>query len=290
MLRWLYIQLIWLHPAPFRWRFGDDMLDDFDRSTLRTKPRYFADAVASLARQWLLRPEFRPESMPVAADASLEILGVPLFQTIETYKPPPAALLQGGLLALLSISLVVLLVGKAGGVARPFLIGVHFSRPSLLPIDRNSMTGSDLNTTVKLGPDPFEAWLKLARPYFTSMPVLGALDADRDLTLSPWEIGNAPAALRKLDINYDGKLTPEECGLHIDPKSVPAALLAQLRQRFMSYHPVLAALDADHDGEISSWEIEHAARSLKKLDRNHDGYLTADELIPFEMAVHTGLR
>ncbi len=26
------------------------------------------------------------------------------------------------------------------------------------------MTGSDLNTTVKLGPDPFEAWLKLARP------------------------------------------------------------------------------------------------------------------------------
>ena len=24
MLRWLYIQLIRLHPAPFRWRFGDD--------------------------------------------------------------------------------------------------------------------------------------------------------------------------------------------------------------------------------------------------------------------------
>ncbi len=68
------------------------------------------------------------------------------------------------------------------------------------------------------------------------------------------------------------------------------ALLAQLRQRLMSYHPVLAALDADHDGEISAWEIEHAAQSLKKLDRNHDGYLTADELIPFEMAVHSGLR
>ncbi len=290
MLRWLYIQLIWLHPAPFRWRFGDDMLDDFDRSVLRAKPRYFADAVASLARQWLLRPEFRRESMPVAADASLEALGVPLFQTIETYKPHPAALFQGGLLAILSISVAVLLIGKAGGVARPFLIGVHSSRPSLLPIDRNSMTGSDLNTTVKLGPDPFEAWLKLARPYFTSMPVLRALDADRDLTLSPWEIGNAPAALRKLDIDYDGKLTPEECGLHIDPNSVPPPLLAQLRQRFMSNHPVLAALDADHDGEISAWEIEHAAQSLKKLDRNHDGYLTADELIPFEMAVHSGLR
>jgi hypothetical protein len=290
MLRWLYIQLIWLHPAPFRWRFGDDMLDDFDRSTLRAKPRYFADAVASLARQWLLRPEFRPESMPMAADASLETLGSPLFQIIETYKPSPAALFQGGLLAILSILAAVVLIGKGGGVRRPFLIGVHFSRPSLLPIDRNSMTGSDLNTMVKFGPDPYEAWLKLARPYFTSMPVLGALDADRDLTLSPWEISNAPAALRKLDINFDGKLTPEECGLHIDRNFVPPMPLAQLRQRFMSYHPVLATLDADHDGEISSWEIEHAAASLKKLDRNHDGYLTADELIPFEMAGHAGLR
>jgi EF hand len=295
MLRWLYIQLIWLHPAPFRWRFGDEMLDDFDRSTLRAKPRYFADAAASLARQWLLRPEFRPEPMPAAADASPETLGVPLFQTplfqtIGSYTPHPAALLQGGLLAILSISLAVLLIGKAGGVARTFLIGVHFSRPSLLPIDRNSMTGSDLNTTVNLGPDPSEAWLKLARPYFTSLTILRALDLDRDLTLSPWEIGNAPAALRKLDMNYDGKLTPEECGLHADPNSLPPALLAQLRQRFMSHHPVLAALDADHDGEISAWEIEHATQSLRKLDRDHDGYLTADELIPFEMAVHAGLR
>jgi Ca2+-binding EF-hand superfamily protein len=71
---------------------------------------------------------------------------------------------------------------------------------------------------------------------------------------------------------------------------VPPAVLAQRRRRFMSYHPLLAALDADHDGEISAWEIDHAARSLKKLDRDHDGYLTADELIPFEMAVHAGLR
>ncbi len=291
MLRWLYIQLIWLHPAPFRWRFGDDMLDDFDRTALRNEPRYFADAVASLARQWLLRTEFRrPEATAATAEASMQAAGVPLFQTIETYKPRPAALLHGGLLAILSILAAVILIGKGGGIAKPFLIGAHFSKPSLLPIDRNSMTGSDLSQTVQLGPDPFEAWLKLARPYFASMPVLGTLDADRDLTLSPWEISNAPAALRNLDINYDGKLTPEECGLHIDPNSVSPALLAQLRRRFMSYHPVLAALDADHDGEISSWEIDHAAAALKKLDRNHDGYLTADELVPFEMAVRAGLR
>jgi hypothetical protein len=288
MLRWLYIQLIWLHPAPFRWRFGDDMLDDFDRAALRDKPRYFADAAASLARQWLLRPEFqRPEA---TAEASPQAAGVPLFQTIETYKPRPAALLHGGLLAILSILAAVILIGKGGGGARPFLIGAHSSGPALLPIDRNSVSSSDLNTTVKPGPDPSDAWLKLARPYFVSMPVLRALDTNRDFTLSPWEIGNAPAALRNLDNNHVGKLTAEECGLRIDPNAVPSAMPAQRRRQFMSNHPVLAALDADHDGEISAGEIDHAAAALKKLDRNHDGYLTADELLPLDTAVRAGLR
>jgi hypothetical protein len=132
MLRWLYIQLIWLHPAPFRWRFGDQMLAIFDGAARRAKLRYLADAVASLGRQWLLRPEFR---QPEAPALEVETTGAPLFQTIETYKPHPAALLQGGLLAILSILVVVLLIGKAGGFARPILIGIHFSRPSLLPID-----------------------------------------------------------------------------------------------------------------------------------------------------------
>jgi hypothetical protein len=299
MLRWLYIQLIWLHPAPFRWRFGDDMLDDFGRARLRDKPRYFADAAASLARQWLLRPEFqRPEATAAAMAAPLQRAGVPLFQTIETYTPRPAALLHGGILAILSILAVVILISNGGVAARPFLIGAYFSRPGLLPIDRNSVAASDLDTTVSPGQDPLDEWLRLARPYFASMPVLRALDADGNLTLSPWEIGNAPAALRKLDTNHKGNVTAEECGLRIDPNSVPLARPAQLLpwtawrigREFMSDHPVLAALDANHDGVISAREIDHAAAALKKLDRNHDGYLTPDEVIPFEMAVRAGLR
>jgi len=285
MLRWLYIQFIWLHPAPFRWRFGDDMLDDFDRAPLRDKPRYFADAAASLVRQWLLRPEFR-QPRPTAASLGT---GAPLFQTIETWKPHPVALLQGALLAVVSILATVVLI-PTGGVAVPFAIGAHFSTPGLLSVDRNSLAARDLNTTVRLGPDPFEPWLKLGRRYFPSIAVLRALDTDRDFSLSPWEISNAPAALRNLDTSHAGKLTPEECGLHFDPTSVPAAMAPQLRHRFMSYHPVLAALDADHDDEISASEIDHAAAALKKLDRNHDGYLTADELVPLEMAARAGLR
>ena len=291
MLRWLYIQLIWLHPAPFRRRFGDDMLDDFDRAANRARRRYFADAAASLARQWLLRPEFRHPEAPAAPEEALPgTAAVPLFQTIETYKPRPAALLHGGLLAMLSILAAVVLISKGGGVARPFFIGAHSSRPSLLPIDRNSVGDSDLNTTVKLGPDSSEAWLNLAQRYFVSMPVLRAFDTDGDFTLSPREIDNAPAALRELDTNHEGKVTAEECGLRIDPNSVPRATLPRLRRQFMSYHPALAALDADHDGEISGWEIDHAAAALRKLDRNHDGYLAADELVPSEMAARAGLR
>jgi hypothetical protein len=289
MLRWLYIQLIWLHPAPFRWRFGDDMLDDFDRASNRAKLRYLAEAPVSLTRQWLLRPEFRHVEAP-AAPALLETVTVPLFQTFETYRPRPAALLHGGFLALLSILAAVIVIDIGGGIPRPYLIGEHFSRPSASAVDRNSVAAKDLNTTVKVSPDPFEAWLKLARPYFASMPVLRALDVDRNLALSPWEIATAPAALRKLDANYDGNLTAEECGLRIAPNSMQPAMLARLRQRFIGFHPVLAVLDADGDGEISAQEIARAAAALKELDLNGDGYLTADELIPLQMAVRTGLR
>jgi Ca2+-binding EF-hand superfamily protein len=40
------------------------------------------------------------------------------------------------------------------------------------------------------------------------------------------------------------------------------------------------ALDADHDGEISSAEIANAPTALKTLDRNGDGQITNDEVMP----------
>lgn len=44
--------------------------------------------------------------------------------------------------------------------------------------------------------------------------------------------------------------------------------------------PVLRALDADGDGEISKAEIEGAAKALAALDKNGDGKLTRDEILP----------
>lgn len=40
---------------------------------------------------------------------------------------------------------------------------------------------------------------------------------------------------------------------------------------------VLGALDADEDNVLSAAEIENAPAALRKLDKNHDGVLTADE-------------
>ena len=49
---------------------------------------------------------------------------------------------------------------------------------------------------------------------------------------------------------------------------------------FLRMFPVMAALDADGNGEISAEEIKAAPAALKKLDKNKDGKLTEAELRP----------
>ncbi len=54
-------------------------------------------------------------------------------------------------------------------------------------------------------------------------------------------------------------------------------------------HPLLHALDINHDGEISSEEMRNAPAVLRKLDMNHDGRITADEW-PLTPVVSTRMR
>ena len=44
--------------------------------------------------------------------------------------------------------------------------------------------------------------------------------------------------------------------------------------------PILDILDTNRDGEISNDEIRNAPAIIKKLDRNGDGQITANELAP----------
>ena len=52
------------------------------------------------------------------------------------------------------------------------------------------------------------------------------------------------------------------------------------RGGIMRVLPIMTALDADRNGEISAKEIEDAVAALKKLDKNKDDKLTAEELRP----------
>ena len=52
------------------------------------------------------------------------------------------------------------------------------------------------------------------------------------------------------------------------------------RRDMMRMLPLMKALDADEDGEISTKEIDYAVAALKTLDKNKDGKLTAEELRP----------
>jgi Ca2+-binding EF-hand superfamily protein len=276
MLRPLYVWLIRLHPRYFRQRFAEEMLQIFEEvSGPRAVASLFADAFLSLFRQWIFRSEFRH---PILATPE-----TPIFRTFDPYKPRPAVLLNGGLISAALLFAVVLTMGHGGSPKQAFLIGVYHPSPRLVPLDRSSFTEDQLNTVVKFEREPEDPWREIASMYFKLIPVLGALDADQDLVISPWEMANAPAALRRLDRDHDGKLSPEECGfsLSADPEAVfDPEFVRRARLDFMRANPVLAVLDANHDGEISEVEIVTSPAALKRLDKNGDGSLTPEEVLP----------
>jgi Ca2+-binding EF-hand superfamily protein len=243
----------------------------------------FPDATVSLFRQWVLRPEFRHTEL----DGPIPVTSgdVPVLASLDSYTPRPATILIGCLLSVAFFSAVVTASIPTGKLSS-WLIGVHQARESVLSVSRSSHVESEPNTLVQLGEEPENLWRAVASVYFKSMPVLGALDANDDFVISSREIIAAPAALQRLDLNHDGRLSPEECGLSLGLRSqgVPdPQLLREAQREFMRSHPVLAAIDADHDGEISAEEIRNSFRYLRTLDRNGDGFLTPNEVMP----VHT---
>ncbi len=266
MLRVFYVCLLYLHPRRFRERFAQEMLWIFDQAARdRHVGSLFVDGILSLWRQWAMRPEFHEQPMP-ALD------GLPAFHTGAGDAPRSSALFYGAVLSLLTFSAVCYILSHSNSRTAPaFLLGSHnHSFSHFLQTHTVSAAPADLNMEVKLKPEP--GAFRLSR-YFQMMPVLKALDTDQDGVISAAEIANAATALLTLDRNGDNKLSAEECGLGV-PHPIDAP------QKFMRFHPVLAALDSNHDGEISSSEILNAPAALRTLDKNRDGRLTEDELIP----------
>lgn len=60
------------------------------------------------------------------------------------------------------------------------------------------------------------------------------------------------------------------------PGQGPGRGMGMMRPQF----PLMVALDANKDGELSAEEIKNAAEALKKIDKNKDGKLDREELRP----------
>lgn len=87
-MRSLYAVLLRLHPRRFRERFAEEMRDVFEKARGALEAgRLMADAIASLARQWVRRWVWRPQLQLAAVDAADFASGVPMFHTFERYAP-----------------------------------------------------------------------------------------------------------------------------------------------------------------------------------------------------------
>ncbi len=134
-------------------------------------------------------------------------------------------------------------------------------------------------------------------------PLVGALDADKDGTISADEIKNAAAALKKLDKNKDGKLSREELRPQFDrrPGGPDGRGQGEGRpprrpdgegprgegrpDRGGQFNPqqvvdrIFNSLDKNKDGKIGKDEAQGRMKErFDVLDANNDGAVSKEEM------------
>jgi len=278
MFRPCYLMLLRIHPRGFRDRFAEEMLEIYDNTgNAGMRLGLFLDAIVSLGRQWLFRPRTAPQAAPAAIPTNAP--SIPSFFTFDSVSPRRSALTHGALLTVLCFAGINFAISRANGQFPRLIIGALYPRPHVLPVERSSIQESEPTTRVKVNPVPMDPLFRLADIYFKAIPVLKVLDSDGDRILSAREMDSARLPLTMLDADRDGRLTAEECGFSPGGR-FDEQFKARMRAGFMRMNPVLAALDSDHNGEISASEIEASAVSLRSLDKNGDGSISPAEVLP----------
>ncbi|MCC2668626.1 MAG: transaldolase/EF-hand protein [Armatimonadetes bacterium] len=118
--------------------------------------------------------------------------------------------------------------------------------------------------------------------FLRRMPVMLALDLDKNGELSADEISRAAASLATLDKNKDGKLTEDE--LRPTQEGGPGGPGGGAPVGPATYEIVdrLMEFDANKDGKLTKAEAPARLRGLfERADANKDGLLTRDELTRF---------
>jgi Ca2+-binding EF-hand superfamily protein len=107
-----------------------------------------------------------------------------------------------------------------------------------------------------------------------------ALDADKDGVISAAEIANAPAALKTLDRNGDGKITEDEVRPQMDGRGgrgdEPGETAAPSADEMVK---MLMAFDKNGDGQLTRDEVpERMAGLFDRADADKNGILTVEEI------------
>lgn len=257
MKRGLFQWLLRLHPAPFQHRFGDQMMAAYDEAEGRGM---LVDAARSVIRQRLFR---RRVPVPLPSPSA-----GPAFTLLEERPLRWNRLLTGALISALSLYLIV-----TGFSSQKFnlIVGSFYPRQGVLGIDPASLSPASPTTKVDIADRPVDPLADVGKSYFSAIAVLHALDRDGDFSLSADEINHASEALASLDLNHDGRLTPDECGQTFGSLAAgtPPEELAESVMQF----------DANHDGKITIDELPERLRPLlSRSDANRDGVLTVEEL------------
>lgn len=113
-------------------------------------------------------------------------------------------------------------------------------------------------------------------------PVLSALDADHDGTISAEELSKASTVLKALDKNGDGELSAEELRPNFGPGGPRGGGPEEMVKRLMEF-------DRNSDGKLDKSEVPERMQGIfARGDKDSDGVLTAEEIKAMASAQPSG--